>query len=69
MNATDVLTRFGTWALVKFVAALLAFVALHLLRFPLLLLVTVLSGAMARVDGMVTAAVSTTTSVAGEGIR
>jgi hypothetical protein len=74
MSASDVLARFGTWALVKFVAALLVFVVLHLVRMPVLLLAVVLNGAMSRVDGAVTAAVSRdhtpgTGPVAGEGIR
>jgi hypothetical protein len=58
MSATDVLARFGTWALVKFVAALLVFVVLHLVRMPVRLLVVLLDSLMSRVDGAVTAAVS-----------
>jgi hypothetical protein len=58
MTASDVLTRFGTWALVKFTAALVLFVLLHLVRMPVLLLVAVLNAAMARVDAAVTSAVS-----------
>ena len=69
MSASDVLARFGTWALLRFVVALLVFVVLHLMRLPVLLLVAVLDGAMSRVDKAVTAAVSTTGSVAGEGVR
>jgi hypothetical protein len=69
MGASDVLARFGTWALVKFVVALLVFVLLHLVRLPVLLLATLLEGAMSRVDQAVTAAVSTAGPVAGEGIR
>lgn len=60
MNASDVLARFGTWALVKFTAALLVFVLLHLVRLPVLLLVAVLNAAMARLDAAVTSAVSHT---------
>lgn len=62
MTATDVLARFGTWALVKFTAALLVFVLLHLTRWPVLLLVAVLNAAMARLDAAVTSAVSHTDS-------
>jgi len=71
MSASEVLTRFGTWALLRFVLALLVFVVLHLLRLPVLLVVAVLNGAMSRVDKAVTAAVSVKSagSVAGEGIR
>lgn len=72
MSATDVLARFGTWALLRFVLALLVFVLLHLVRMPVLLLAVALESAMSRVDGVVTAAVSQdpdTGSVAGEGIR
>lgn len=69
MSATDVLARYGTWALVKFVLALLVFVVLHLMRLPVLLLAVVLDGAMSRVDKAVTSAVSGEPgSVAGEGI-
>jgi hypothetical protein len=72
MSAAEVLARFGTWALLRFVLALLVFVLLHLVRLPVLLLAVVLDGAMSRVDGAVTAAVSQdpdTGSVAGEEIR
>ncbi|MFL6123741.1 hypothetical protein [Actinophytocola sp.] len=70
MSATDVLSRFGTWALVRFVLALLVFVLLHLVRLPVVLLAVVLAGAMSRVDHAVTAAVSSEPGcVAGEGIR
>jgi hypothetical protein len=70
MSAADVLSRFGTWALVKFVGALLVFVLLHLVRLPVVLLTVALAAAMARVDHAVTSAVSTTPgSVVGEGIR
>ncbi|MCT2587780.1 hypothetical protein [Actinophytocola gossypii] len=76
MSASDVLARYGTWALLRFVLALLVFVALHLVRLPVLLLVTVLNAAMSRVDGAVTSAVSRdprpfggSGRVAGEGVR
>lgn len=70
MSATDVLSRFGTWALVRFVLALLVFVLLHLVRLPVVLLAVVLAAAMSRVDQTVTAAVSGEPGCgAGEGIR
>jgi hypothetical protein len=70
MSARDVLARFGTWALLRFVLALLVFVLLHLARLPVLLLAVVLDSAMSRVDNAVTAAVSDRPeSAAGEGIR
>jgi len=70
MSATDVLARFGTWALLRFVLALLVFVLLHLVRLPVLLLAVVLDSAMSRVDNAVTAAVSDRSgSMAGEGSR
>jgi hypothetical protein len=72
MSATDVLTRFGTFALLRFVLALLVFVFLHLARLPVLLLAVVLEGAMSRMDKAITSAVSRDVekeSVAGEGIR
>lgn len=70
MSATDVLARYGTWALVKITLALLAFVLLHLVRVPVVLLLVVLAGAMSRVDNAVAASVTNGTDpVAGEGIR
>lgn len=70
MSASEVLARFGTWALLRFVLALLVFVVLHLVRLPVLLLAVVLDGAMSRVDRSVTAAVSVRPERgAGEGIR
>lgn len=70
MSARAVLARFGTWALLRFVLALLVFVLLHLVRLPVLLLAVALDSAMSRVDGAVTAAVSGGPGcVAGEGIR
>ncbi|GAB3472278.1 hypothetical protein [Actinophytocola sediminis] len=67
MSATDVLARFGTWVLLRFVLALLVFVLLHLIRLPVLLLAAVLTGAMTRVDLAVTTAGPG--SVDGEGTR
>ncbi|WP_460404954.1 hypothetical protein [Actinophytocola sediminis] len=71
MSATDVLARFGTWALLRFTLALLVFVLLHLVRLPVLLLTAVLDGAMSRVDRAVTSAVSGPGPgpVGGEGMR
>ncbi len=58
MSASDVLAQFGTWALVKFVGALLVFVLLVLMRMPVRLLVVFLEALMSRVDNAVTRAVS-----------
>lgn len=59
MSAREVLVRFGTWALLRFVLALLAFVVLHLVRVPFLVIARLLDAAMSRVDRAVTSAVST----------
>ena len=67
MSASDVLAQFGTWALVKFVGALLVFVLLVLMRMPVRLLVVALEALMSRVDNAVTGAVSR--AGAGEGAR
>jgi hypothetical protein len=53
MSAFEVLQRYGTWALVRFVLALLVFVVLHLVRLPLLVAARVLEVCMRRVDGLV----------------
>jgi hypothetical protein len=58
MSAMEVLEKFGTWALLKFVVALLVFVALHLVRLPLVWLARALEFGMSRVDRLVTAGVS-----------
>lgn len=55
MSAFEVLHRYGTWALLRFVLALLVFVALHLVRLPLLLAARLLEACMRRVDGFVVA--------------
>lgn len=68
MSATDVLAQYGTWALTKFVAALLVFVLLVLVRMPVRLLVVVLESAMARVDRAVTSAVSHTETQTASGV-
>ncbi|RBM11091.1 hypothetical protein DI005_34875 [Prauserella sp. PE36] len=51
MSIFDVLERFGTLALLRFVGALLLFLMLHLLRIPFVLLVRVLEGVLRRIDG------------------
>lgn len=58
MSASDVLRRFGTWAFLRFVLALLTFLALHLARLPFVLIARLLETGMSRVDKAVTAAVS-----------
>lgn len=55
MSAFEVLQRYGTWALLRFVLALLMFVALHLVRLPLLAVARVLEVCMRRVDGLIVA--------------
>lgn len=50
MSAFEVLQRKGTLALLGFLAALLGFVALHLVRIPLVLIAAVLAGVMSRLD-------------------
>ena len=55
MSAFEVVQRYGTWALLRFVLALLAFVALHLVRLPLLWVARVLEVCMRRIDGFVVA--------------
>lgn len=58
MSASEVLQRFGTWAFLRFVLALVMFLALHLARLPFVLMVRLLEAGMSRVDKAVTAAVS-----------
>lgn len=53
MSAFEVLQRKGTLALLGFLAALLTFVALHLVRIPLVLLAAVLAGVMRRLDTVI----------------
>jgi hypothetical protein len=60
MSASEVLQRFGTWALLRFVLALLMFLALHLARLPFVLVAQLLAIGMSRVDKAITAAVSAT---------
>lgn len=54
MSAFEVLQRKGTLALLGFLAALLGFVALHLVRIPLVLMAAVLAGVMSRLDAAIT---------------
>jgi hypothetical protein len=58
MSASDVLHRFGTWAFLRFVLALLTFLVLHLARLPFVLVARLLEAGMSRVDKSVVAAVS-----------
>lgn len=55
MSAFEVVQRYGTWALLRFVLALLVFVVVHLVRLPLLWVVRVLEVFMRRIDGFVVA--------------
>jgi hypothetical protein len=50
VSTFDVLGQFGTAALIRFVGALLLFLALHLVRLPLLVAVRVVEMSMRRVD-------------------
>lgn len=50
MSAFDVLDKFGTAALLKFFAAVAAFVLLHVLRIPIFLLAKLLEIGMVRID-------------------
>lgn len=54
MSATDVLSRYGTAALLRFLGAVAVFVALHLLRLPFLLIARLLEVGMGRVDAYLT---------------
>lgn len=58
MSTFEVLRRFGTGALLRFTAGLVLFVALHVLRLPLLLVARVLEASMCRVDAYMTGLVS-----------
>lgn len=67
MSTFEVLRSFGTAALLRFTAGLVLFVALHLLRLPLLLVARVLEAAMCRVDAYLTGLISYhSPSVSGE---
>jgi hypothetical protein len=50
MSAFDVLHQFGTAAFLRFVVAAALFLAVHLVRIPVVLLAAVLEGVMHRVD-------------------
>lgn len=54
MSIFDVLSRHGTAALLRFSAALVLFLTLHLLRIPLVLLARVLEVGLCRIDGYAT---------------
>lgn len=51
MSTVDVLDRFGTLAMVRFVGAVVAVLVLHLLRIPLVVAAGVLEGVIRRADG------------------
>jgi hypothetical protein len=59
VSTYDVLHRFGTAALLRFVALVALFALLHLLRLPFLGIAAGLDAAMRRVDAATTARVST----------
>ncbi|HJQ45598.1 MAG TPA: hypothetical protein VJ870_04625 [Amycolatopsis sp.] len=50
MSLFEVLSRFGTAALLRFVSAVVLFLLLHLLRIPLVLIARVLEIAMCRAN-------------------
>lgn len=50
MSTFDVLSRYGTAALIRFVGGLVLFLALHLIRIPLVIAVRLLETCMQRVD-------------------
>lgn len=54
MSTFDVLSRYGTAALLRFAGAVALFLALHLTRIPLVLAARVLEVAMRRLDGYAT---------------
>lgn len=58
MSAFDVLDRYGTAALLRFLGAVALFVGLHLLRLPFVLLARLLEVGMGRVDGYLTGALT-----------
>lgn len=58
VSTYDVLHRFGTAALLRFVALVAVFALLHLIRLPFLAVAAVLDAAMRRVDAATTARVS-----------
>lgn len=50
MSMFEVLSRFGTWALLRFIGAAVLFLLLHLLRIPFVLTARVLEIAMRRAN-------------------
>jgi hypothetical protein len=60
MTVFEVLTKYGTAALLRFAAAVALFLLLHLVRIPLVLAARVLEGVMRRVDSYATHQASTT---------
>jgi len=58
MSAFDVLSSYGTAALLRFLGCVALFVALHLLRQPFLLAAQLLEAGMRRVDARLTASVT-----------
>ena len=50
VSVFEVLERYGTWVLLKFAAAVALFLALHLVRIPLVLAARVLEIALHRVN-------------------
>lgn len=61
MSAFDVLERYGTAALLRFLGAVAMFVALHLLRLPFVLVCRLLEVGMRRVDVYLTTAATAQT--------
>ncbi|MFD6073327.1 hypothetical protein [Amycolatopsis lurida] len=64
LNPTAALLRMllenrGTWALCKVFAAFAVFLALHLIRIPLVLLVRILAGVIGELDGYTTRQITT----------
>jgi hypothetical protein len=59
MSVFDVLHRYGTAAVVRFTGALLLFLALHLVRIPLVLAAQVLEVALHRINAYATRQAST----------
>lgn len=59
MSANDVLDRYGTAALLRFVGAVVLFTLLHLLRWPFVLLARLLEIGMGRIDAYLTGTTTT----------
>lgn len=58
MSAFDVLSRYGTAALLRFLGCVALFVALHLIRQPFLIAARLLEACMRRVDARLAACVT-----------